>query len=242
MQKLINIYGVFTTFKILGLTFLFILITLSLPFRFPNEDIENTTEDINSISPHEMIRDSKFYILWTCFAIATFVGLMIIGITGPIGEDIVGVSSSTMAFYVSLFSVFNGIGRPLFGYLSDRLGTYKVILLSYSLIFLAAILILFFKEGNSLIFIISFILFWMNFGGWLSIAPTLTSKLFGSKYYSQNYGIVFTAYGIGAVLGNLTSGFAKDIFGSYKYVSYPILVLILIGIIISRFMNKPSNI
>ncbi|CDF59258.1 L-lactate MFS transporter [Thermobrachium celere] len=241
-KKLIDMYGVFTSFKLLGIIFLFILIVLSLPFKFPNENVKTNTEDYNSLSPTEMLKDRKFYILWTCFAIATFVGLMIIGITGPMGEDIIGIPSTTMAFYVSLFSIFNGIGRPLFGYLSDKLGPSKVILLSYTLISFATLSILFFNNAKTFLFVLSFVIFWMNFGGWLSIAPTLTSKFFGPKYYSENYGIVFTAYGIGAILGNLTSGLAKDLFGSYKFVSYPILVLVLIGIILSRFINKSSKI
>ncbi|SHE92963.1 L-lactate MFS transporter [Caloramator proteoclasticus] len=240
-KKLIDIYGVFTTFKILGIIFLIILIILSLPFKFPNENININSEGFYSLSPKEMLKNYRFYILWICFAIATFVGLMIIGITGPMGEDVVGIPSTTMALYVSLFSIFNGIGRPLFGYLSDKLGASKVILLSYTLIFFASLSILFFNKGSILLFVLSFIIFWMNFGGWLSIAPTLTSKFFGPKYYSENYGIVFTAYGIGAILGNLTSGLAKDLFGSYRFVSYPILILIIIGIILSRFINKTSN-
>ncbi|MCX7694343.1 MAG: OFA family MFS transporter [Caloramator sp.] len=241
-KKLIDIYGVFNAFKLLGIAFLIVLIILSLPFKFPKETQKIQTDDSFYLTPKEMLKNKTFYILWVCFAIATFVGLMIIGITGPVGEELIGISSTKIAFYVSLFSIFNGIGRPTFGYLSDKLQASKVILLSYTLIFIAALSMLLFNQGNIFIFVFSFIIFWMNFGGWLSIAPALTSKFFGAKYYSENYGIVFTAYGIGAILGNLTSGLAKDLFGSYKFVSYPILVLTLIGIILSRFLNKPSKI
>ncbi|MCX7883748.1 MAG: OFA family MFS transporter [Caloramator sp.] len=233
-KKLIDNYGIFTTFKFLGISFLIILIIFSLPFKFPKEEAEEKKENSISISPKEMLRSKNFYILWTCFAIATFVGLMIIGITGPVGEDIIEISSSYIALYVSLFSVFNGIGRPLFGYLSDKLKPSNIIMLSYVLIFSASVLVLFLNKGSVLLYLISFVLFWINFGGWLSIAPALTSKFFGNKYYSENYGIIFTAYGVGAIIGNLTSGIIKDIFGSYRLVSYPVMAFVLIGIIISR--------
>ncbi|MCX7950991.1 MAG: OFA family MFS transporter, partial [Clostridiales bacterium] len=236
-KRLIDVYGVFNTFKLLGMIFLVLLILLSLPFKFPKENIKTNSSDTASISPKEMLSDSRFYILWICFTIATFVGLMIIGITSPVGEDVVQINSKKIALFVSLFSVFNGVGRPLFGYLSDKLKPKNVIMFSYCLILIASVIVIFFKQNTTVLYVISFILFWMNFGGWLSIAPTLTSKFFGPKYYSENYGILFTAYGVGAILGNLTSGIIKDVFGSYTLVAYPIAALVILGIILSKKLN-----
>lgn len=236
-KRLIDVYGVFNTFKILGIVFLVLLILLSLPFKFPKENIQTSSSDVASISPKEMLKDSRFYILWICFTIATFIGLMIIGKTSPVGEDVIKIDSRKIAFYVSIFSVFNGVGRPLFGYLSDKLKPKNVIMFSFCLVLIASILVIFFKQNTTVLYMISFILFWMNFGGWLSIAPTLTSKFFGPKYYSENYGILFTAYGVGAILGNLTSGIIKDVFGSYTLVAYPIAALVILGMVLSRKLD-----
>lgn len=238
-KKLIDLYNPFTTFKILGIIFLVFITLLSLPFKFPNEIIETKNADDNSLSTKDMLKNPIFYILWTCFAVATFIGLTIIGITGPVAEEIIGVESGVAVFLVSLFSIFNGLGRPLFGYLSDKLKPAVVIRLSLLLILSASLLMLMFTTGSLVLYIISFSILWMNFGGWLSIAPSLTSKFFGRKNYSQNYGIVFTAYGFGAISGNLVSGTIKDSFGSYKFVAFPILLLTIFAILISEiYLNK----
>jgi MFS family permease len=78
-------------------------------------------------------------------------------------------------------------------------------------------------------------------GGWLAIAPTSTAIFFGTKHYGKNYGIMFTAYGAGAILGGLISGRIRDIFGSYIYTFYPTAVLAIIGIVIAIFLLKSSK-
>ncbi|MCX7903469.1 MAG: OFA family MFS transporter [Caloramator sp.] len=240
-KRLMDIKGVFTTFKILGVAFLVIVILLSLPFKFPEEIKIEKTEEGLSKGPKEMLKSSKFYALWFCFMVATLVGLMIIGITGPVGEDIIKIDSKKIAIFISLFSAFNGLGRPIFGWLTDLLKPVRVISLSYILILLAAILLIVFKEGSVILFTIAFALFWMNFGGWLAIAPALTSKFFGSRFYSQNYGIVFTAYGFGAIIGNLLSGMLKDFLGSYKYVAYPIIGFVIIALVVANIYIKRED-
>jgi len=81
------------------------------------------------------------------------------------------------------------------------------------------------SEGSIIIYSISFSIFWFNLGGWLAIAPTSTLSLYGTKHYSQNYGVVFTAYGIGAVAGVLTSGLLIDLHQNYRYVFYYVIAL-----------------
>ena len=61
------------------------------------------------------------------------------------------------------------------------------------------------------------------------------------KDYARNYGIVFTAYGIGAIIGNILAGQAKDIFGLYVKVFPYIMVLAIIGIIAAIILLKPKN-
>jgi len=61
------------------------------------------------------------------------------------------------------------------------------------------------------------------------------------KDYARNYGIVFTAYGAGAIVGNILAGQAKDIFGAYVKVFPYIMVLAIIGIIVATILLKPKN-
>ena len=74
----------------------------------------------------------------------------------------------------------------------------------------------------------------MNLGGWLSIVPAANINLFGREYSTQNYGFLFTAYGIGALAQGLIGGYIRDTFGTYTYVFYPIVILCLVGIFITN--------
>jgi MFS family permease len=236
----------FTTFKILGVLFLIIITLLSLPLKFPEikKKKSKKRKKQNSsleIPPKQMLKSRSFYALWTTFVIGTIIGLMAIAISGPVAEELINLDSTTASIYVSLFAIFNGIGRPIFGALTDKLKAKKTAIISFSLIILASFLMIINNEASPILYFISFAIFWLNLGGWLAIAPAATSYFFGKKNYSQNYGYLFTAYGVGAVIGNLFSGSIRDIMGSYHFVFYPTLIIAALGIVISLLFLKKDQ-
>ncbi len=241
-KALIEGFGVLDAFKILGLSFAIIIPLLSKYVKLPEERSfiikPHLLNNSGSFSTREMIKTKSFKSLYICFVLGTMIGLTIIGMTNNIGVDLIGLSSLTAPLFVSVFAVFNGIGRPLFGWLTDKLSYKKVMLLSFILILTSAILMLFAREGSVIIYIISFSIFWMNLGGWLAIAPTSTLLLYGGTNYSQNYGVVFTAYGIGAIVGVYVSGLLFDYFNHHDVIFYFIISLCLLGIVLSQSMPK----
>ena len=70
------------------------------------------------------------------------------------------------------------------------------------------------------------------------MAPTITLRFFDPDHYAQNYGIVFTAYGVGALIGTLVTGRIRDIFGSYNFVFYPMALLAIAGMVVAVVMLK----
>jgi nitrate/nitrite transporter NarK len=81
-----------------------------------------------------MLKNRSFYALWICYSIGTFVGLSAIGISSPVGEEMIKIDPALAASSVSLFALFNGISRPLFGWLSDRFQPRHVAIVSYTLV------------------------------------------------------------------------------------------------------------
>lgn len=244
-RNLLENYGVMKTFFILGISFGLIIPLLSYPLRYPNDSEENnlvsTTSPenhIDEINTSKMIKTNSFKGLYLNFIIGTTIGLMVVGMTSNVGVELVKLSPNTMALLVSLFAVFNGMGRPTFGWITDKLSSKKTMLISYVLIIIAASLMLFVSEGNIILFSIAFSILWFNLGGWLAIAPTSTLAMYGTKYYSQNYGVVFTAYGIGAITGVLASGMLIDALQNYDYIFYFVIGLCVIGILLSQKMLK----
>ncbi|MBF0254650.1 MAG: OFA family MFS transporter [Candidatus Omnitrophica bacterium] len=244
-RYLIATYGPLEAFKILGASFLVIITICAFFLRFPKEgEIQVTPAQAaadaaaTQMTAGQMVKTPKFLGLWLCYTIGTLAGLMAIGITSPVGQDVIKLDAKTAAFMISLFAIFNGAGRPLFGYLTDKFGPKMSAIISYVLIIVASGLTLLFSEGSVVLYIISFATLWMILGGWLAIAPAATSSSFGAKNYAQNYGFVFTAYGAGAILGSLVSGFLKDTFGSYLYTFYLTAALGVLGIVIASATFK----
>jgi len=241
-SQLIQLFGVMQAFLVLGVSFILLLPILVFPIRFPNhEEIINFQPKVNintislDLDTKAMMSQNSFKGLYFNFILGTMIGLTLIGLTANIGTQYVGMEVVHVSQWMAIFAMFNGGGRPLFGWISDRLSIASAMMISFSLIASAALLMLFFGENNPLIFSMSFIIFWFNLGGWLAIAPTATMKLYGLKNYSQNYGVIFTAYGVGAILGVLTSGSILSVFNQIQLIFWYVLAVCVIGIVSTMF-------
>lgn len=233
-KALVSQYGLMNAFMILGISFAAILFALAFTFQYPATSMASASgqvslQDAKEIDTKTMVKSKQFLGLFLNFAIGAMIGLMLVGMTGKVAEEFIQVPAATVPMLMSLFAIFNGLGRPTFGWLTDRFSTRKAMFLSYGMIMTAALLLVLFEGRSVLIFGLAFSIFWFNLGGWLAIAPTATLSLFGTKYYSRNYGVVFMAYGIGAIAGVLSSGLVIDLFQNYQYLFAYVACLALAG-------------
>ncbi len=244
-NALIPSVGLSSTFMYFGIAFGLILIVLSLPFRFPAagwvpagwKPAAGAAVAVD-FAPGEMVKTGTFWGLFLCFIIGAVAGLMAIGISKPVGNEIIKISGETAATLVGVFAVFNAVGRPLFGFLTDKITPRNAAILNLALILVVSIIMIIAKEGDTGLYTFSFIGFWLGLGGWLAIAPTATAAFFGMKHYARNYGVVFFAYGIGAIIGGIISGQAKDVFGTYTVAFYPTTVLAAVGLVLAVLLLK----
>lgn len=206
INQLITRFDLSHTFFILGIIYLLLL--PALVYYLVKQD---TSEKVIEKLTYPLLKDKKFISLYVLFFISTFIGLTFIGFTGNIGSELLGLTESSIAIYVGIFAIFNGVGRPLFGWINDKIGFKNAAMISFISIIVVTLLHYMFST-SILVFIISFIIFYLNFGGWLSLAPSATIALFGKEKYSKNYGLMFTAYGLGAIFGTLISGFLVQSF------------------------------
>ncbi len=238
--------GVSRTFMYFGIAFLVVLLGLSFGLRNPKDGWRpagwtgpkakgGATVELDRA---QMLRTPSFYALWGSYIIGCLAGLMAIGIAAPVGREVALLTPEAAAIAVSVFAVFNGIGRPLYGWLTDKITPKGTALLSFALILGASALLYFAGQGSSLVYFVAFSVLWLNLGGWLAIAPTATATFFGAKHYAKNYGIVFTAYGIGAIAGNLLAGLIHDTAGGYLPVFVPVMALAGLGLVVALFGMK----
>jgi len=244
----IGAYGVMNTFRIFGVAFIVLTILLALPLKFPAPGWVPAGWIPPALKPGEekpcecnrsmMLKSSSFYGLWACYFIGCLAGLMAISIAKPVGTD-VGIEAGLATMLVGFFAVFNGGGRPVFGALTDKFTPRNAAMVSFVLIALASLLM--WQVQTVLVYVIAFAVLWGCLGGWLAIAPTTTGSYFGTCDYPRCYGVVFLAYGAGAIAGPQLAGFIKTSTGSYIGVFPYVLALAGVGIVIAFTLMKPPK-
>ncbi len=246
-SMLIPSVGLFSTFLYFGIAFTAILLLLALPYRFPAAGWKPAgwtpatgSSALVDYTPAEMTKTSTFWGLLFAYLIGCTAGLMAIGISKPVGNEIIKIDNATAASLVGIFAIFNALGRPLFGQLTDKITPKWAAVVNLIIILAVSLMMLTAGEGSFIVYVIAFAGFWLCLGGWLAIAPTATKTFFGIKNYARNYGTVFFAYGIGAIVGGIISGQAKDTFGSYTVAFYPTAAMAVIGLVlVLAFLKTP---
>ncbi len=246
-ESLIRSMGVNSAMIVLGVSFIVIVGALA-PFHrryvdasSQRADSDGEVRDRPELAPSQMLKTGSFYAFWFCYMIGTLSGLTAIGMTATFGQVDAGLSPIAAALAVSLFGVLNGVGRPIFGAMLDRLGTRWTVVVASALVAAAAAVSLFARVDTPVAFYVGFGLFWLMLGGWLAIAPAATTRLFGSKHYASNYGLMYTAYGVGALLGGVLSGRLLEASGSHNPLFVTILALCAIGVVVAFFALRTHN-
>jgi MFS family permease len=244
----IGAYGVMNTFKIFGVAIIVLTTLLALPLKFPPSGwvpggwtpptLKSGEGKPCEFNQSLMLKSSSFYGLWICYFIGCLSGLMAISIAKPVGTD-VGIETGLATFLVGFFAIFNGGGRPVFGVLTDKLTPRNAALVSFILIALASLLM--WQIPIVPVYILAFAVLWGCLGGWLAIAPTTTGRYFGTSDYPRCYGVVFLAFGAGAIAGPQLAGFIKTSTGSYIGVFPYVLMLAVVGSMIAFTLMKPPK-
>ena len=237
-------FGLIQTFVNYGIIFGIFIPILSYTIKTPDKAKQFINVSVNSARiigdqvEQSMLKSKSFKSVYACFFLGTMIGLTIIGLTNNVGKAVVGLEAAVVAKWMIIFALFNGLGRPVFGWITERFRPSFAMRISFILISVASIFMLFAHTGNQFLYILAFSILWLNLGAWLAIAPMTTMALYGMEHYSKNYGIIFTAYGFGAVVGVMSTGLFIDIFNNYKVIFMFIIFLSLIGIIETRQLDK----
>lgn len=212
-------YGINTAFRMLGIGFAFVTIFVAQFITnpmLPKVASKNNTTSIltrKDFGWDEMLKTPSFYLLWLEYACAATAGLMMIG---HLAKIVALQSNNTIKIgfmFVALLAVFNAAGRLLAGLVSDKIGRIKTIFLVC--VTQAVVMFFFSKFSTILQFTIGSAVVGFSYGACLSLFPSTTADYWGTKNLGLNYGIMFTAWGVGGVFGPLLAGKIADLNGSY---------------------------
>ncbi len=223
---LIENSGLAATFIIYGIAFAALILIGSIWMRMPpkgwkpegyNPPPQMAGSGGEDFTVLEMLRTPQFYLIFLTFAASAGAGLMSIGLMKlypmealqAAGYGVVEASAIAGTAMAVSFSLANGLGRIIWGTLSDRLGRKRsvIIMTASQAVFLFAFT---YMAGNAWLLYLGAALIGFNFGGNFALFPTLTADIFGTNRVGQNYPLVFLSYGVGGIAGPVLGGMLGD--------------------------------
>ena len=169
-------------------------------------------------TPGEVLRSPVFYVLYIMFVLIAAGGLTMAASMAPLAKDLkidkvpvelFGLAMPALVFALSLNRIFDGAGRPFFGWLSDQIGREYTMALAF-FIGAGALLTLSQSGSNPIVFVLVTALYFGVYGEIFSLFPATQGDTFGSKYAAANAGMLYTAKGAGALLVPLAAAIAKS--------------------------------
>ncbi len=194
----------------------------------PPTKASNSPTGIVEFDSNEMIKTPQYYMLFITFVFSALAGLMVIYCIKLFGIDALTYSklgsldptnveflstkewaSAIAGTAMATYAILNGLGRIVWGVVSDKIGRKLSIFLMC--LIQGIIMLLLFKLGGSVVgFIAAAAIIGFNFGGNFALFPAATADFFGNKTVGRNYGLVFFAYGIAGIAGPQIAGYFKD--------------------------------
>jgi len=251
-RSLMASYGLQATMFYLGIGMLVAVVGFAQFLKNPPDGfVPEGEEEHQSVSRNsgkdfsikETVRTWQFYVIWIVFAFGSGAGLMIIGNLASIVNDQIGLPAFS-AIAVSALALGNGGGRVLYGILSDKIGRTNTLLIAF---IMQSFLIggLYFTGtskalSNVPLLMVFVALVGANYGANLAVIPALMKDYYGPKNLAMNYGVVYTAWGLGGFMVSQLGSTIKDIYGSYEYAYILAAIMLVIGTGLMIILKSPQ--
>ena len=250
-QYLLSMWGIQKAMLFFGVAFLIVVCGLSLKLVNPpagyvpvgsptTGTARKSAASKADAKPSEMLTTRTFYTIWFIYFIGAGVGLMVIGSVAGMAKKSLG----ELAFLVvAILAIGNAAGRIIAGIISDKIGRRAtlMIMLSFQTILMLVAIPLIGAEHASPVFLVLLATFiGFNYGTNLSLFPSVTKDNWGLKNFGTNYGLVFTAWGVGGfVMGRLSQMLiAKS--GAYTSSFLTAAALLIVGIILTLTLKAKT--
>lgn len=244
---LIARHGLPSAMMILGIGFVTVVSVLSRFLVNPPataaaaRGAARATSAAGEMTPSQMLRTRTAWLLWATFFIGAGAGLMIIGSISELAKKSLGEAAFVA---VIVMAVGNAGGRIVAGVASDRFGRQRTLtaMLAFQavLMFLAAFIAA--AEGTNPVLCLGLAtLIGFNYGGNLSLFPAFTKDRFGLRHFGQNYGLIFTAWGIGGFVMSRLSQTLYATTHSYRPACFIACGLLIAGALLSLTLRERAR-
>jgi OFA family oxalate/formate antiporter-like MFS transporter len=194
-----------------------------------------------------MARTWQYWSLFLTFLFGATAGLMVIGVIGLFGKDAL-MEAGTSAEQATLmtttamglfYALLNGLGRIIWGWISEKTGR-KNAIIAMSTLQGVMMIAFFYIGGTEAGLYLSAAVIGFNFGGNFALFPAATADFFGNKNVGTNYPWVFMAYGVGGVVGPILGGYMGD-HQAWMWAFIPSGVACFVGAAIMLTMKPPTK-
>lgn len=211
---LLSARGYSSAFMYTGIGFGVVLLIVAQVLRFPPH-VETTgitpaavaarAEEAKGFTPLEMLKRPQFYLIYVIFIAMASGYLLVTAQTKPFAKEL-GLSANIVVLAITFNSIGNGLGRVVWGYLSDKLGRERAMITDF-VICAVSVTLLPILGHNPVMFIVLLFIAMFSFGPIFAFFPPITADRFGTTYLATNYGFVYSAKGVGGIVGGWISSF-----------------------------------
>ena len=200
-----------------------IVLVLAIFLRKPSQAMPVKKKQLNlpqtklDYTPAQVMRSPVFWVLYLVFVMVAVGGLMMAAQIAPIAHDfkiagqsvnLLGFEMAALTFAISLDRIFDGFGRPFFGWVSDNIGREHTMFITFGTAALM-LLALSLYGHNPIVFVLATAVYFGVFGEIYSLFPATSGDTFGAKFATTNNGMLYTAKGTAALLVPLANRAAE---------------------------------
>ncbi len=255
-KYLLDVWGLQSSMMFFGIAFLIVVCSLSLLLTNPpknyvpqgvipagNAPSSKNGNPQEEKSASEMMKTATFWKLWFIYFFGAGAGLMVIGSVAEMAKKSMGEAAFAV---VAIMAIGNAGGRVIAGILSDKIGrsaTLIIMLLFQALLMFACIPVMGSASASAFVLVMLATFIGFNYGTNLSLFPSLAKDFWGLKNFGMNYGIVFTAWGVGGFVMSRISQMLKADSGSFtsSFIFAGILLVIGAGLTLTLRSAEKSN-
>ncbi|CAM5386077.1 Oxalate:formate exchange protein OS=Afipia felis OX=1035 GN=oxlT_1 PE=4 SV=1 [Afipia felis] len=253
IARMIDTSGYEAAFLYFGIGQGVIVILLGLFLRQPASSLPIKEKKLNlpqtsyGFRPMETLRSPIFWVLYVTFVLVASGGLIMAAQIGPIAHDykiadvpvsLLGFQMAALTMAISLDRIFDGFGRPFFGFISDTIGREYTMFITFST---AALMLLTLANYGHIpiVFVLASAVYFGAFGEIYSLFPATAGDTFGAEYATTNNGMLYTAKGTAALLVPLGSVLAINY--GWQAVFLAAMACNIIAALLAVFVIKPMR-